>query len=163
VSPVGAIVHFAGTGDPVDSDGVTRWLTCDGRAVSRTTYAALFSALASTYGAGNGTTTFNIPDLRSRVAVGAGPGPGLTNRALAANGGEETHVLSTAELPSESVNAANAQQIMTYYSAGGGPLIAQSAGTGVQMGPSSVTTGGTDAAHNNMQPYLAVNHIIRAL
>jgi microcystin-dependent protein len=78
-------------------------LLCDGAAVSRATYAALYTVLggaSSPWGQGDGTSTFNVPDLRGRVAVGAGQGSALTNRALADRGGEETHVLLVAELAS---------------------------------------------------------------
>jgi microcystin-dependent protein len=91
-APTGTVVDFAATTPP------TGWLVCDGSAVSRTTYAALFAVIGTTWGAGNGTTTFNLPDLRSRVTVGAGSGSGLTARTLAAVGGEENHALSAAEL-----------------------------------------------------------------
>jgi microcystin-dependent protein len=77
------------------------WLYCDGSAVSRGTYSVLFSVIGSTYGPGDGSTTFNLPDLRSRVPAGAGAaaGAGLTPRALAASGGEETHLLAQTEMP----------------------------------------------------------------
>ena len=75
------------------------WHLCDGAAVSRTIYPELFALVGSTYGAGDGSTTFNLPDMRSRFALGAGQGTGLTNRVLAATGGEETHVISVAEMP----------------------------------------------------------------
>lgn len=88
-TPSGAIQAFAGTTAP------SGWLLCDGSAVSRTTYAALFSAVNTTWGAGDGSTTFNLPDFRGRVIVGAGGGFNL-----AANGGEASHTLSTSELPS---------------------------------------------------------------
>jgi len=74
------------------------WLVCDGSAVSRTTYAALFTAIGTTFGSGNGSTTFNVPDLLGRAIVGSGAGSGLTSRSLAAKFGTETHALSTAEL-----------------------------------------------------------------
>lgn len=64
--PVGTIAPFGGTTDP------SYWLICDGRAVSRTDYASLFSVIGTTYGKGDGSTTFNIPDLRGRTAQGAG-------------------------------------------------------------------------------------------
>ena len=73
---------------------------CDGRAISRTTYAALFTAIGAAFGAGDGSTTFNLPDMRGRTPIGAGQGSGLANRVLAATGGEENHILSTAEMPS---------------------------------------------------------------
>lgn len=66
--PSGFLSMFAGSAAP------SGWLICDGSAISRTTYANLFAVIASTYGAGDGSTTFNIPDLRSRFAVGAGAG-----------------------------------------------------------------------------------------
>jgi microcystin-dependent protein len=62
--PAGTIVQFAGAAAPVG------WLLCDGSAVSRATYAGLFAVLGTAYGAGNSTSTFNLPDLRGRVACG---------------------------------------------------------------------------------------------
>jgi Phage Tail Collar Domain len=75
------------------------WLLCDGSAISRTTFAVLFSAISTTYGAGDGSTTFNVPDCRGRTLIGAGSGSGLTARARGATGGEETHALSSGEGP----------------------------------------------------------------
>jgi len=63
-TPVGSISLFAGTTAP------SGWLICDGSAVSRTTYANLFSVIGTTYGAGDGSTTFNIPDIQGKVPVG---------------------------------------------------------------------------------------------
>ena len=74
---------------------------CDGRAVGRTdpVYTALYAAIGTTYGAGDGSTTFNVPDIRGRVMVGAGTaGTGLTARALNAKFGEEAHVITLAEM-----------------------------------------------------------------
>jgi microcystin-dependent protein len=93
--PTGSILDFAGSLAPGG------FLLCDGAAVDRTIYAALYAALGSDmspWGQGDGSSTFNVPDLRGRVPVGAGTGSGLTNRALAATGGEENHALSIAEL-----------------------------------------------------------------
>jgi microcystin-dependent protein len=78
----------------------TGWLRCDGAAVSRTTYAALYAAISTAYGTGDGSTTFNVPDYRGRTIVGAGAGPGLTNRPIGYKDGEENHSLATAEMPS---------------------------------------------------------------
>jgi microcystin-dependent protein len=75
------------------------FLFCDGSQVSRSVYAALYAAISTLYGPGDGSTTFNVPDLRGRSPIGAGAGPNLTNRALASRGGEETHTLVTAEMP----------------------------------------------------------------
>ena len=76
------------------------WLLCDGRAVSRTTFAALFAKVGTAHGEGDGSTTFNLPDARGRALVGAGTGPGLTARALGAKMGEESHVIAVGEMPS---------------------------------------------------------------
>jgi microcystin-dependent protein len=74
------------------------WLICDGRAISRTQYSNLFTAIGSAFGSGDGSTTFNIPDLRGRVAGAIGQGSGLTNRTLGNNLGTETHTLSSSEV-----------------------------------------------------------------
>jgi microcystin-dependent protein len=96
--PTGTLMAFAGSAAPAG------YLLCTGAAVSRTTYAALFAVIGTVYGAGDGSTTFNIPDGRSRSVVGAGQGAGLTNRSLGsgtgAAWGEESHALSQAEMPS---------------------------------------------------------------
>ena len=76
------------------------WLICNGAAVSRTTYATLFAVIGTTYGAGDGSTTFNLPDLRGRTPIGAGQGTGLTNRTLGTqNIGAETVTLTESQLP----------------------------------------------------------------
>jgi microcystin-dependent protein len=68
IIPAGIVSPYAGSSAP------TGWLLCDGSAVSRSTYSALFSVTSTTYGVGDGSTTFNLPDLRSRIPVGAGTG-----------------------------------------------------------------------------------------
>jgi microcystin-dependent protein len=90
--PTGIIVPY---GAPTPPAG---WLACNGSAVSRTTYAALFSIISTNWGAGDGSTTFNLPDLRGRFPIGTGQQSGHTNFALAATGGEENHTLTIAEL-----------------------------------------------------------------
>ena len=75
------------------------WLIADGREVSRTTYAELFAAIGTTYGAGNGSTTFNLPDMRGKVAVGRDSADTDFN-ALGKTGGAKTHTLTVAEMPS---------------------------------------------------------------
>jgi len=80
------------------------WLLCDGSAVSRTTYANLFTQIGTRYGVGDGSTTFNLPDLRGRSPIGAGlgtQGGTLTNRDIATKYlGEENHTMTEAELVS---------------------------------------------------------------
>lgn len=93
VMPAGALLDYAGTSAP------TGFLLCDGSAVSRAVYAALFTAISTTWGAGDGSTTFNVPDFRGRTTIGSGTGSGLTARTVGTqNIGEETHALITAEL-----------------------------------------------------------------
>jgi microcystin-dependent protein len=76
------------------------WLLCDGREVARDAYAALFEAIGTRHGGGDGSTTFNLPAYRGRMPIGAGQGPGLADRPLGGAGGAETHTLSVAELAS---------------------------------------------------------------
>jgi len=83
------VVGFAS--EPTKSDGSTkRYLLCNAQAVSRSTYSALFSAIGTTYGTGDGSSTFNLPDLQGRTAIGSGSGSGLSSRSLGATGGFET-------------------------------------------------------------------------
>lgn len=91
--PTGSLQAFAGASAP------TGYLLCDGSAVSRTTYAALFAAVGTAWGVGNGSTTFNLPDFRGKVIVGAGG-----SFSLAATGGEASHTLTNTELPNVTVN-----------------------------------------------------------
>ena len=90
-TPAGSMIMFGGAVAP------TGWLFCDGAAVSRETYAALFAAIGVVWGAGDGSTTFNLPDARGRSAMGAGQGSGLTARTLGATLGEEAHALTANE------------------------------------------------------------------
>jgi len=93
-SPAGVIKQFGSTTVP------SGFLNCDGSAISRTTYAILFAAIGTTYGNGNGTTTFNVPDFRGRMPMGDGTGPGLSGRTIGQNGlGTESHNLNSANLP----------------------------------------------------------------
>lgn len=104
LTPVGTVVPFAGLSAPAS------WLFCFGQNVSRTTYAALFAAISTTYGAGDGATTFTLPDLRGRVVAGqddmggssanrlTGQSGGINGDTLGATGGAETHTLTEAQL-----------------------------------------------------------------
>ena len=146
----GSVTMYAGTGLP------TGWLRCDGTAVSRTTYAALFAAIGTTYGAGDGSTTFNLPDLNGRAPFGAGAGTGLTARTLGATGGEEVHLLTPLEMPKHShglgSGVSGIDNIATWNSAGGD-------------GNSRITTAtdiaGGDQPHPIMPPFLIINFLIK--
>ena len=157
----GMITLYAGSTPP---DG---WLICDGSPVSRTCYAALFATLGTKFGAGDGSTTFNLPDLGGRVPIGVGAQSGGTTFALGDHGGEEKHQLTTPELASH--NHADSGHAHTY-----GGTLALVALTGEEPvsipNPLPATTGtgyanisntGGDTAHNNLQPYLALLPIIK--
>ena len=101
-NPSGLIAPYAGSTAP------SGWLLCGGQAVSRSTYATLFTAIGTTYGTGDGSTTFNLPDLRGRAPHGVdnmggtaanrvtSGGSGITGTTLGAVGGTETHTLTIA-------------------------------------------------------------------
>lgn len=103
--PIGAVIDFAGPSAP------TGWLLCAGQAVSRSTYAALFEVISTTYGAGDGSTTFNVPDAKGRATAGrdnmggtaanrlTSAGSGIVGITLGASGGAETHTLTAQEAP----------------------------------------------------------------
>lgn len=131
------------------------WLLCNGAAVSRSTYASLFTAIGTTFGSGDGSTTFNVPDFRGRAPIGVGQGTGLTNRALAATGGEEEHDLISDEMPAHTHTVP--------FSTGGGATLSIT-GTGSTEGTTdneTTSSTGSGNGHNNMQPFLAINFIIK--
>ena len=144
-APTGSVIPYAGASAP------TGWLICDGSAVSRSTYAVLFAIIGTTFGSGDGSTTFNLPDLRGRGVIGVGAGSGLTNRVLGATGGEETHILTTPEIPSHN----HALGFIALENTGG------SSGTRAYPGTANTGSAGGGGAHNNMQPFMALNQIIK--
>jgi microcystin-dependent protein len=163
--PIGSGATWYGSSDPVDPDGVTRWMICDGRAISRTTYAALYAALTTTYGSGDGSTTFCLPDARGKVLGGVGSFTDVdgTTETFARAGvyGEFNHTLSQAEIPAHE-HTIGAELVTAHDDS------AYSAESGSNIKVTSIGSGATgsiggNAAHNNLQPTLAVNHIIRVL
>ena len=94
--PVGSVVPFAGTSIPAN------WWACDGQLLSRTSYAALFAAIGTSWGAGDGLTTFGIPDLRGRTLLGLDTGATRTPGAatIGATAGTSSVTLTTAQMPS---------------------------------------------------------------
>jgi microcystin-dependent protein len=148
--PPGSVVAYISTSAPGG------WLLCDGSNVSRTTYATLFSVIGTTFGVGDGSTTFTLPDMRGRVPVGYGSGAGLTARSLAATGGEETHTLSVDEIPAHThsyVTNTNDQGVHTLTTQA-------SAADDADLSATTGSTGGGQA-HNVMQPFLVLNYIIK--
>lgn len=171
-TPVGAIMPYGGDSDPA------YWLICDGRAVSRTAYAELFAVIGTTYGEGDGSTTFNIPDLRGRVTVGHN-----TTYELGASGGEATHTLVQNEIPNYRIGYVQVPvpSAHTQWSNGGIKAASPSNtldwsgksnyvdNTGINKAANTsstaygweIDTNGGGQAHSNMQPYLVTNYIIK--
>jgi microcystin-dependent protein len=106
--PIGTIQMYPLSTAPTATTNGGTWLVCDASAVSRTVYSGLFGIIGTTYGVGDGSSTFNLPDMRTRVPVGysadtVGSGPTQrTPKAMAASSGEEDHILSEAELAAHS-------------------------------------------------------------
>ena len=194
----GLIEPFAGTVAP------TGYLFCDGAAVSRDTYAALFAVIGTTYGAGDGSTTFNLPDMTGRVPLGVS-----NSHALASTGGSETVTLDSTTIPSHvhtvpqhghandikfttpALSHTLTQAAFTYNkpntagsTSGSSNSICKGTATSTASRSASIAisahaatnctmegsvtkkdafvsapTGG-DGAHNNLQPFSAVNYII---
>jgi microcystin-dependent protein len=160
--PPGSLVPYAGASAPAG------WLLCYGQTVGRIAYAPLFAAIGTTYGPGDGSTTFNLPDLRGRTVAGrddmggaaasrltnSGTGnPGINGATLGASGGVDRHTLTTAQMPSHTHSIAH---VVANINAAGSAQSAFSNGSAVTTGPA-----GSDQAHPNVQPTLVLNYIIR--
>jgi len=130
------------------------WLLCDGSAISRTTYANLFGAVSTRFGVGDGSTTFNIPDMRERVPRGA---PDATEAG--ATGGADTVGLSIANMPSHNHTGST---VTAMANVGVVPLNLQS-GSSLYSGGASVTVAsqGSGSAHENKQKYVEIQWMIK--
>lgn len=161
--PTGTVMSYAGSTAP------TGWLLCYGQAISRTTYSALFSIIGTQYGSGDGSSTFNLPDLRGRVLAGCdnmgGTGAArLTSTTMSPNGaargsvgGAETHTLTTAQMPAHT-HTAPARSPMQQNSSTDAFLYTNQQGSTTNILTSSV---GSSAAHNNVQPTMVMNKMIK--
>lgn len=155
--PAGSIMAW-GTNTPP-----ANWLIADGAAVSRSVYSSLFAVIGTTYGTGDGSTTFNLPNLSGRVPVGKNGG---TFGTLAGTGGAETITLTEAQLPphKHTVNIDYKDDTGAHnHGSRGGQLMQGSLNrSGASTDANTMSTVGSGAAVNNLQPYLVVNYIIKA-
>ncbi len=139
------------------------WANCDGQLLSIAQNTALFSLLGTIYG-GDGRTTFGLPDLRGRVALHTGTGPGLTPRQQGEISGSETNTITIPQMPSHG-HAINAKDEGTTddpsgaFIAGDGTNAFGSSSNVVMSNSSVANTGGSQPV-NNMQPYMVLRYII---
>jgi microcystin-dependent protein len=159
--PSGSMVITAAAAAP------TGYLLCEGQAVSRTTYAALFTAIGVVYGEGDKATTFNLPDAKNRSLIGVG------THALGAKGGEETVELTEGQMPEHT----HVDEGHTHTPEGAGNFVKDGEGAGTKLwgtagvkvldvlktaaGKALLKKAGKSEAHNNMPPYLAVHWMIK--
>ena len=149
--PTGGIVEYAGTTAP------NGWLLCDGSAISRTTYADLFEVIGTTFGEGDGSTTFNLPNRKNKTGVGV-DSESTHFSTLGATYGEETHTLTTSEMPKH-------KHGVGYVGNGANGIYAGMPGTSTE--PTNynnelfINYAGGDQPHNNIQPSIAMNYIIK--
>jgi len=152
--PIGVVNPYAGGVVP------NGWLVCDGSAVSRSDYAALFAVIGTSYGGGNGSTTFNIPNLVNRFALGAG------SRQRGATGGAESVTLSQAQMPShnhylDSGTTGTEPGGTATVQAGSGATVAGLARHSHQV-TANTDSRGSGQAHENMPPFQVLPYIIKA-
>lgn len=155
-APVGTVTAYAGAVAPVG------WLLCDGTAVGRSAYAGLFGVVGSTYGAGDGSTTFNLPNLKGRAPFGRDAAQ-LVFDTLGEAGGEVEHLLTAAE--SGIRNHSHVQWYHTHAAVSkdnGGSTTGNLATS--TLSASTAGSGDFNAvnSHQNMPPYVVMNYIIKA-
>jgi microcystin-dependent protein len=148
----------------------TDWLACNGQPVAIAQYQALYTLIGTTYG-GDGSSTFNLPDLRGRIPIGIGTGPGLPTYGLGQAGGEETHTLLDSEMPSHSHGLVSTTNPGTVTTPGTSVHVAKpSSGKAIYNTPQNagpylvmaqcVLPAGNSQPHDNSMPSTACNFCI---
>ena len=160
---VGEIRMFAGNFAP------RSWAFCDGQLLAVTQNDALFSLLGTIYG-GDGRTTFGLPDMRGRIPLHQGTGPGLSTRRLGSKSGQETVTLTTNNLTSHThdltANTAEATGIAPtgqVIAAANAPRFLRTAEQTENMSPLAIADSGGSQPHTNLMPTLCINYIIALL
>ncbi len=157
---IGQIMVFAGNFAPAG------WAQCNGQLLPISQYDALFSLIGTTYG-GDGQTTFALPDLRSRLPIHQGQGPGLSNYVPGENGGAEAVTLLTSQLPVHTHPALGNSDAGTSTDPTGGVwasspnnIYIAGASADTTMNPTSISGSGGGQPHDNMLPFLTLNFCI---
>ena len=157
---VGEIRMFAGNFAP------RGWAFCDGQLLAVNQNDALFSLLGTIYG-GDGRTTFGLPDMRGRIPIEQGDGPGLTQRHLGVKAGGETATLNSNQLPSHThpLQAQNgpgssSSPLGNTFATAQGDIYTEEEDDPLNMSPQAVSSVGGSRPHNNLMPYLCVHFII---
>lgn len=171
-NPIGTILLYAASKPPPG------YLICDGREVSRKEYKQLYKILKEDklpYGIGDGISTFNLPDLRGRTVIGLGHGNELTNRLLGQKDGYETHQLTKDEMPTHNHDVTDDGHSHGYYPSGSnnntrhsvqlqtasGAIHYENTDTTKDTTGITIKNTGGNQHHNNMQPFLVLNYIIK--
>lgn len=161
--PAGSLVDFAGSSAP------TGWLICDGSAISRSSYAGLYAAIGTSFGAGDGTTTFNLPDTRGRATVGYTASGGHTDVSTIGNNDGVPVANRRPKHNSTVTDPGHAHATQGYLKSGiddhtlGGNAggSSQSAGSGTSSATTGITVGPGGTAPIDTPAYLVVNKIVK--
>jgi len=157
---VGQITMFAGNFAPQG------WAFCDGQLLAVSQNDALFSLLGTIYG-GDGRTTFGLPDLRGRVPIHQGTGPGMTGRVIGAKSGTETQAVATAHLPphnhpfhASTDYAGDLSPAGNVTATSTGAALYGGSGAAQDLNAQAITNTGGSQPHNNLMPFLCIHFII---